>query len=382
MDWRCGLLERHPLGRVATEVMQAAMAAVQPRALMLAWARQHLQGAERIRVLAMGKAAAEMTRGLLDAVDDRVMSGTAVLKHAAELPGLEVMLGDHPVPGQRSLEAGAAMLHAAASAKPGDTVVALVSGGSSALLEVPASGVTLDDIAAMTKARLRDGAPIEALNEVRRRGSALKGGGLARAIASGVTVHVVVLVDILDAPPHVVGSGPFDDPRVRTHVLADNAQAVQAAARAARALGADVEVTAPLRGEAQVEGARWAQARMMAPPTDAVRCTIAGAETVVSVRGDGQGGRNQEFALAAAPALMHNRHALLVSVATDGEDGPTDAAGAAVDGTTIMRALEGGFDPNEHLKRNDCYPLLDALGDLLKPGPTGTNVCDLAIAFS
>ena len=120
----------------------------------------------------------------------------------------------------------------------------------------------------------------------------------------------------------------------------------------------------------------------MAPPTADVRCTIAGAETVVTVRGDGRGGRNQEFALSAAPALMHNPHALLVSLATDGEDGPTDAAGAAADGTTVLRALEQGLDPDDHLRRNDSYALFDALGDLLKPGPTGTNVCDIAFAFS
>ncbi|MGH1346774.1 MAG: glycerate kinase type-2 family protein [Nannocystales bacterium] len=380
--WRCGTLSRHPLGSLATEVMQAALDAVQPRALTRAWARQHLDDTPRIRVLSMGKAAAAMTQGLLDVVDDQVLSGTAVVKHTAELGRIRVCLGDHPVPGEQSLEAGAAMLEAAAMAEPGDTVIALVSGGSSALLEAPVAGISLADITAMTEARLRDGTPIEALNRARRRGSRIKGGGLARAIPKGVTVHVVVLSDVLDANPHIVGSGPFDDARVQSHLLADNARAVEAAASAARALGAEVEVTLPMRREARVEGARWAQKRMMAPPTDAVRCTLAGAETVVTVRGDGQGGRNQEFALSAAPALMSNPHALLVSLATDGEDGSTDAAGAAVDGTTVLRALERGLDPDDHLRRNDSYAVFDALDDLLRPGPTGTNVCDLALAFS
>lgn len=381
-DWHCSTLARHPLGSVATEVMQAALDAVEPRALTHAWAQQHLPDAQRIRVLSMGKAAAGMTKGLLDAAEDRVLSGTAVLKHAAELGRVRVLLGDHPVPGDRSLAAGTAMLDAAATAEPGDTIVALVSGGASALLEAPVPGISLADIAAMTEARLRDGTPIEALNRARRRGSLIKGGGLARAIPAGVTIHVVVLSDILGAAPHVVGSGPFDDARVRPHLLADNARAVEAAAAAARALGAEVEVTTPMRGEARVEGARWAHDRMKAPPTDAVRCTIAGAETVVTLRGDGRGGRNQEFALSAAPALMHNPHSLLVSLATDGEDGSTDAAGAAVDGTTVLRALERGLDPDDHLRRNDSYALFDALDDLLRPAPTGTNVCDLALAFS
>lgn len=381
-DWHCDTLARHPLGSIATEVMQAALDAVEPQALTHAWAQQHLPQTQRIRVLAMGKAAAGMTRGLLDAAEDRILSGTAVMKHGAELNRVRVLLGDHPVPGDRSLAAGSALLEAAAAAEPGDTVVALVSGGASALLEVPVPGISLSDIAAMTQARLRDGTPIEALNRARRRGSLIKGGGLARAIPTGVTVHVLVLSDVLGGGPVLVGSGPFDDARVQTHLLADNARAVEAAAAAARALGAEVEITTPMRGEARVEGARWAQDRMKAPPTDAVRCTISGAETVVKLRGDGRGGRNQEFALSAAPALLHNPHALLVSLATDGEDGCTDAAGAAVDGTTVLRALDLGLDPNDHLRRNDTYVLFDALDDLLRPGPTGTNVCDLALAFS
>ncbi len=382
MNWRCTTLARHPLGSLASEILQAALDAVDPRALTRAWAQQHIADAKRVRVLAMGKAAAGMVTGLLDAAGDRVGSGVAVVKHPAMLGNIEVILGDHPVPGLGSLAAGAALLNAAAAAQPGETLVALLSGGASALAEAPIPGVSLEDIANLTRTRLRDGTPIEALNAARRRGSLIKGGGLARAVPAGVLVHVVVLCDVLEAGLHTVGSGPFDDPRVHAHRLADNARAVEAAAATARALGAEVEVTAPMRGEARVEGVRWAQARMSAPPTDAVRCTIAGAETLVTVRGDGRGGRNQEFALAAAPALLHNPHALLVSLATDGEDGPTDAAGAAVDGTTLLRALELGLDPNDHLRRNDSYALFDALGDLLRPGITGTNVCDLALAFS
>lgn len=381
-DWRCDTLSRHPLGSLATEVMQAALDAVQPQPLTRGWAQRHLTGVSRIRVLSMGKAAAAMTKGLLDAAADRIVSGTAVLKHDAELGPVQVLLGDHPVPGERSLAAGVAMLEAAANAEPGDTVVALVSGGTSALVEAPAPGISLADIATMTQTRLRDGTAIEALNAARRRGSAIKGGGLARAIPAGVTVHVVVLSDVLGPDLHLVGSGPLDDPRVQSHCLANNATAVEAAQTAARELGAEVEVTAPMRGEARVEGVRWAHARMEAPPTDSIRCTVAGAETVVSVRGEGRGGRNQEFALAAAPALMNNPHALLVSLATDGEDGNTDAAGAAVDGTTVLRSLERGLDPDDHLRRNDTYTLFRELDDLLRTGPSGTNVCDLALAFS
>jgi glycerate 2-kinase len=370
------------MGPLAAKLLGAALDAVEPRGLTRAWAEAELAQAPRIRLLAVGKAAAAMASGLLDVAGPRVVGGVAVVKHPATLDAIEVVVGDHPVPTKASLRAGTALLDAAASAEAGETVVALISGGASSLVEAPADGVTLDEIIAHTAQRLRDATPIETLNAQRRAMSRLKGGGLARAVPPGVPIHVAVLSDVIGGDLHTIGSGPFDDPRVVAHLLADNDTAVQAAARIARAEGAEVEITEPLRGEARVEGVRWAQARMDAVPTDAVRVSIAGGETVVTVRGDGRGGRNQELALAAAPALMGNSHALLVTLATDGEDGPTDAAGAAVDGSTIARALERGLDPDDHLRRNDAYALFDALGDLLRPGPTGTNVCDLTLAFT
>ena len=382
MNLDCDTLRRHPLGPLATQVLQAALDAVEPRGLVRDWAAFTLEAAARIRVLAVGKAAAAMTEGLRDAVGDRLVGGVVVVEHVATLEGVRVLQGDHPVPSERSLDAGGALLEAAAAVVPEETVVALVSGGASALAEALAQGTTLDDLVAFTEARLRDATPIEALVAQRRARSRLKGGGLARAVPAGVPIYLAVLSDVVGGDVHMVGSGPFDDPRVFATVLADNSTAVRAAAAKAQSLGAEVEVVAPLRGEARIEGVRFAQARMEAPPTDAVRITIAGGETVVTVRGDGEGGRNQELALAAAPALMGHPHALLVTLATDGEDGPTDAAGAVVDGTTITRALELGLDPSDFLRRNDAYPFFDALGDLLQPGPTGTNVCDLTVAFS
>ena len=382
MTLDCETLRRHPLGPLAAQILQAALDAVDTRSLVRAWAASTLTEAGPIRVLALGKAAAAMTEGLRDAVGERLVGGVAVLKHPASLAGVRVVLGDHPVPSARSLGAGAALLEGAAAASGPETVVALVSGGASALVEAPAEGVTLEHIVAHTQARLRDATPIEALNAQRRAMSRIKGGGLARAVPSGIPIHVAVLSDVVGADMHTVGSGPFDDPRAQGHLLADNDTAVRAAAAAATAAGAEVEIVPPLCGEARIEGVRFAQARMDAPTTDAVRVTLAGGETVVTVRGEGRGGRNQELALAAAPALMGNPHALLATMATDGEDGPTDAAGAVVDGTTITRALERGLDPGEFLRRNDAYTLFDALGDLLRPGPTGTNVCDVTLAIS
>lgn len=382
MNFDTRTLAEHPLGPLAKQILQAALDAVEPRALVRSWAAHALPNTDAVRVLAMGKAAEAMTLGLRDVIGDRLVGGTVVTPEPTALAGLEVIHGNHPVPGEDSLRAGAALFDCATRTATGETVVALVSGGSSALAELPREGVSLEDIVTRTRARLRDATPIEALNAQRRTWSRIKGGGLARAVPNGVDIHVAVLSDVLGGGPHTVGSGPFDDARVRTHCLADNETAVRAAARAAEAAGAEVEITPTLRGEARVEGVHWAHARMQAPPTEAVRCTIAGAETVVEVRGEGRGGRNQEFALAAAPALMGHPHALLVSVATDGRDGPTDAAGAVVDGNTITRALERGLDPDAHLRRNDAYAFFEPLGDLLQPGPTGTNVCDLVLAFS
>lgn len=375
-------LAEHPFGALAKQILQAALDAVEPRALVRDWAAQELPNTGPIRVLGMGKAAEAMVLGLRDAVGDRLVGGTVVVQHASAVSGVEVIHGNHPVPGEDSLRAGAALFDCATQTAAGETVVALVSGGASALAELPREGVTLEDIVTRTRARLRDATPIEVLNAQRRTWSRIKGGGLARAVPEGVDIHVAVLSDVLGAGPQAVGSGPFDDARVRAHCLADNETAVRAAARAAKAAGAEVAVTPTLRGKARVEGVQWAHALMQAPPTEAVRCTIAGAETVVEVRGEGRGGRNQEFALAAAPALMGHPHALLASLATDGRDGPTDAAGAVVDGNTITRALEQGLDPDAHLRRNDAYAFFEPLGDLLQPGPTGTNVCDLVLAFS
>lgn len=382
MTFGCRALAEHPLGALATQILQSALDAVDPRVLVRQWADTSLHELGPVRVLALGKAAAPMTLGLRDALGDRLRGGVVVTPHPTAIDGVDVRVGDHPLPGEGSLRAGAALLDAASAATPGEVVVALVSGGASALAEQPRAGVSLEEVREQTRARLGDATPIEVLNAQRRRWSRLKGGGLARAVPAGLSIHLGVLCDVLGGDVHTVGSGPFDDPRVQSHVLADNATAVRAAAREAAAAGAEVTVTPSLRGEARVEGVRWAHDRMQAPSTDAVRCTIAGAETVVHVRGEGRGGRNQEFALAAAPALMGHEHALLVSLATDGTDGPTDAAGAAVDGTTIARALARGLDPDAHLRRNDAYGFFEPLGDLLQPGPTGTNVCDLVLAFS
>ncbi len=379
-------LRQHPWGPIAQQVLEAALKSVDPRALAAAWARDHLDPRARIWILGAGKAALPMTQGLLDVAAPAVLGGAIVTKHAPppelRLGPIEVRVGSHPVPDPSSVQAAERLLEVATRVQPGDVVLAPISGGASSLAVAPAPGVSLQDIRQLTRRGLADGSSITELNARRRRLDRFKGGGLARAIDPGARVVALVLSDVVGAGPHTVGSGPLDDPRVHVVSLASNETAVAAAAASARAQGLEVTVRPPLVGIARREGVTLGRQLMEAPPSENVRCTLAGGETRVELTGTGVGGRNQELALAAAPQLLGNPHALLATLATDGEDGPTDAAGAVVDGHTVVRALEQHRDPLEHLRNNDSYPLFDALDDLLRPGPTGTNVCDLTVVLS
>jgi hydroxypyruvate reductase len=380
-------LRAHPVGDVVVRVLEAAITAVDPEPL----ARAAVLDAVRDRdgdviVAGGGKAGVKMARGIVAALGDRAR-GVVVVPAGTGAPdrvgGVRILEAAHPLPDERSVAAGQAVLDTVAGARARDLVVCPISGGGSALMCVPAPGVTLARIRERTATLLRDGTPIEAINAERARLDRLKAGGLARA-AGGAQVLALVLSDVIDGEPTLVASGPtaLEAAHVRHVVLASNDTAVQAAAAHARTEGCEVEVLPPLRGEARLCGVTLGRRIAEAPPTDAVRCTIAGGETTVTVHGRGRGGRNQELALAAAPQLLGLRHALLVAFATDGIDGPTDAAGAVIDGSTVPRALELGIDPATHLADNDAYRFFDALHDLCKPGPTGTNVCDLTVLIS
>jgi glycerate 2-kinase len=381
-------------------------------------------------LIAAGKAAVPMARAAVDALASRLRGGLVVAPVRADVPPpLASIAGEHPQPGAGSEEAGRRALALAADVSPEAELLVLLSGGASSLLAVPAPGVTLDDKRAATGVLLRSGADIFALNTVRKHLSAIKGGRLAAACRAAC--HALVLSDVVGDDLSVIASGPtvadattFGDawrvieayggaevfpPRIaallaagvrgeldespkpgdrrlaraRTEVIGGRHDAMRGAAEEAARLGYSVRVLAePLVGEARHAGPSYLRRALdMASSLARPACVIASGETTVHVRGAGRGGRNQEVVLAAAEVIDGRAGSMaLASAGTDGIDGPTDAAGAVADSTTVARARAAGLpSPQACLDDNDTYAYFDALGDLIRTGPTGTNVGDLQI---
>jgi hydroxypyruvate reductase len=417
------------LRRDAGRILAAAVAAVDParlvRAALRAW---HLED-RAVHVLAIGKAAHGMVRGTLDALPVPPASGLMVtLASPAPAPaGFDLIVGGHPVPDSASARAGQRVARFARNVPEGDIVIALISGGGSALVTLPPAGLTLDDVRVVTDVLLRAGATIESLNAVRKHLDDLKGGRLARLLAPTHTIALAIS-DVPGDAPGVIASGPLspdattfgdaidvlrsfgawaDAPApVRTHldrgargeipdspdagdpcfarvdyVIAGSARDAAEAARAeAATIGYVAQIlTLTLTGDARSAGA-WVASVAHGPEPAARTAAITAGETTVRVTGDGRGGRNQEVALAAA-VVIEGQHALVASIGTDGIDGPTDAAGALATGSTMSRAHALDLDAQDALRRNDAYPFFDALHDLIRTGPTGTNVSDLQLVL-
>jgi glycerate-2-kinase len=434
-EGRPAITEREAkLRRDALGIFQAALEAVDPERLVadaLRLERPRPRG--RLLVLAVGKAALGMANGaarvLGDAIGDGVLitpSGTA----GADPRGFRVYRGGHPLPDSQSLAGAEHVRRLVAAAGPEDHVLLLLSGGGSAMLTLPHPDVSLDDVRAVAERLMRAGAGIRELNTVRKHLETLKGGRLAR-LAHPASVTGLILSDVVADPPDVIASGPVSaDPTTygdalrvleTRGVLADVPAAVQdhltrgargeldetpkpgdpslagvgvrivgsAALAAHRAMeeavrrGYDARVeSATVTGEAREVGESLAAHALALGSAGRPSCSVFAGETTVTVRGNGSGGRNQELALAAALRLDGQPGAIVFSAGTDGLDGPTDAAGALATGTSIARARELGVDAAEHLERNDSYAFFDALDDLVRTGPTGTNVMDLMLALS
>ncbi|MFC6689082.1 DUF4147 domain-containing protein [Jhaorihella thermophila] len=363
------------LRNLAVELWRAGVAAVDGYAAT----RAALVGAKRPdMVLAVGKAAAAMTRAALDAFGD--VPALVVTKdgHAQGLPGaVRVIEASHPVPDARSLAAGRALRTAVEAMAPGSRLLLLVSGGASALAEDLVEGATLEDLAALNRKLLAAGLDIAAMNAERRRLSRIKGGGLLSHFR-GATALVLAISDVPGDDLAVIGSGiglvpegaDFDH---AARIVASNAIARAAVARAARARGLEVLANEEaLHDELGALAARWGP-RLREMERGVI--VLGGEPTVVLPERPGRGGRNQALALALAREIAGTEDLVVVVGGTDGTDGPTDAAGGVVDG--------GSWGPGaaEALAAADAGTWLAKRGDLLVTGPTGTNVMDLLVAL-
>ncbi|CAN5900815.1 glycerate kinase [soil metagenome] len=432
MDFHRTVLEADPSRRgIVMQILTAALAAVDPAAAVRANLTRAALGVEvggnlfavdSVAVVALGKAAMAMARAACEALSGLPARGIVVSQaHPAQDPieGLAIHHASHPLPDERSLAAAEATIELVTNTARDELVLFLISGGGSALIEKPADGLSLEDLRSTIDTMLRGGVPIGEMNAVRTHLSAIKGGRLAAASGSP---HLATLLvsDVSSHPPEVVASGPslgdpttFADalavlvehrladsvPRSAvahleagaqgdreetpakvgdqvTKIVADGATAAEAAGRTAADLGLDVSIASTtLHGEARTEAVNAVKS------TPKGRLTVLAGETTVHVTGSGVGGRNQEAALAAAMEIAGSAEILFASLGTDGVDGPTDAAGAVVDGLTLERGELEGLSAVEHLEANDSHTYLAATGDLIRTGPTGTNVGDVWLVW-
>jgi glycerate 2-kinase len=425
-------------------VFRVALAAVDARAAVAENVRVeqgvlHVAGVAcspgtQLVVIAIGKAAAPMAQAIGSLVPDRIRTGLVVTKdgHAKghALSHFEVLETSHPVPDERCADAGRRVLERAADAREDEVLLVLLSGGASSLISLPPDGVELDDLARTNELLLGCGADIGELNAVRKHVSQVSGGRVA-ALSGAGRVAVLAVSDVPGDAIDVIGSGPCaPDPsryqdaleilaeyglsnlvpasvmahlqrgseglepetpkpgdasfaRVEHEIVASNAVAREAALREATSLGAQTLALGEcIRGEARDVGVRLA-ALAQCVENDRPVCLVAGGESVVRLKGDGIGGRNQELALAAAVVLADTprSEAVLLAAGTDGTDGPTPAAGGWADASTVARGETEGADARAALDRNDSHSFFEAEGGLFVTGPTGTNVMDLVLVW-
>jgi glycerate 2-kinase len=420
----------------ALQIFRAALHAADPqravldrltfdgRVIKAGGKRYRLEAFDRIQVIGAGKAGASMARAVERLLGRRISRGFLNVPDgvSARLHRIQLHPCGHPIPDERGAEGARRILEIARSAGPRDLLIALISGGASAMLPAPAPPLTLEGKQALTRLLLTSGAAIQEMNTVRKHLSLIKGGQLAQA-ASPATVIALLLSDVVGDDPGVIGSGPTvpdsstvadaerilqkfgasvpagalhetpkpGDPvfaRSRHAIVGSNKQAIAAAEACARGLGYRTMVlSTTIEGETrEIARMHAAIAREILRNNRPIRrpaCLLSGGETTVTVRGRGLGGRNQEFVLAALLALDRAGVAAgpvtILSAGTDGIDGPTDAAGAIADSSTFARAAALGLDARRLLDDNDSYHFFEPLDALLKTGPTGTNVADVRV---
>jgi glycerate 2-kinase len=399
---------------------------------------------ERIFVAGGGKAGSPMVAAIEEILGQRITAGLVSVKHGylppegADVQRVEIVEAGHPTPDEAGRRGAGRMVEMFHQTPGGlterDLVICLISGGGSALMTLPQPTISLADVQALTGALLRCGATINEINAVRKHISRIKGGQLAR-LAHPAQVVSLILSDVVGNPLDVIASGPTvpdtttfaqaygvlekydllgkvpvsivehlaagvagkiaETPKegdtafatVYNLIVGSNEIAAGAALNRARELGFNTQLLSTyVEGEArEVAKVLAAVAKEMAKsgqPIPRPACLVVGGETTVTITGEGKGGRNQEMALAAALAIEGWEDVMVVTLATDGTDGPTDAAGGVATGETVAQARELGLDPEEYLANNDSYHFLEALRELIITGPTNTNVNDLAFVFA
>ena len=419
------------LRKDADQIVRESIAAVLPDEAVRRTLKDYRPGAGKTLLVAAGKAAWQMAKAAVDTLG-QVDGGVVITKYGhvmGEIPGVVCYEAGHPVPDENSFAATKKALELVDNRSAGDTVIFLLSGGGSALFELPLiSGEELQDITRQLLASGADivemntirkrlsAADIVEMNTIRKRLSAVKGGRFALACAPA-RVLSIVLSDILGDPLDMIASGPAypdsstckqakniaakyelkfspdaekllneETPKelhnVETHINGSVRELCAAAAAAAQKLGYDpIILTDQLCCEAREAGSFLASILKSHFQSDRSLAFIAGGETIVHLTGHGLGGRNQELALAAAPGIADIPGAAVFSVGSDGTDGPTDAAGGYVDGETCAALAERGISVFDMLRDNDAYHALQAVSGLIVTGPTGTNVNDVAVAL-
>ncbi len=418
-------------------LIKATLEAADPaRALETNWPYALSKTTGPCYVVGAGKAALEMALKF-DELFEGNLAGGAIAVVPERLENLKrrpsrfkLYPAAHPLPDENNVRAARAIAEVAALASQGDTLITLLSGGGSAHITLPAEGLTLDDLRGITEALLHSGAPIQALNTVRKHCERLKGGKLAQ-LAQPAQVWSFILSDVIGDQLNTIASGPtapdpstFKDaldvldlygvrkavPAITRHLeagasgerpetlkpkdpalanvnnmlIGSNRRALNAARMHLKQSGLPVVgYEFNVEGEARLVGLNLGvMAHSLITRPDRPCCWLMGGETTVTVHGTGKGGRSQEIALAAALAITGLDNVVVAAFCTDGVDGPTDAAGAVVTGDTVRRAREMGIDPEAMLNNNDSYHFFRQVGGLIETGPTGTNVNDIAVMIA
>jgi glycerate 2-kinase len=392
-----------------------------------------LENINRIYLVGVGKASAIMARWTEELLGNHIHDGLVITKyqHGVPLSRCRMMEAGHPVPDADGVSATKALLKLVSKAGPKDLILCMISGGASALTPAPAKGISLEDKQEVTRLLLDCGATIHEINTIRKHLSRIKGGQLCRH-ANGARIISLILSDVIGDDLDIIGSGlsapdtgSFDDcmeilkrhsiwdkipkpvnnrinagidgqiqetpkpgapefANVDNLIIGSLSDAISAAKREAKRQGfTPLVLSSMIQGEARevakVLCAIAKEIRLSGRPILPPACLLSGGETTVTIKGQGKGGRNTELALAAGIELSGASSILLLSAGTDGTDGPTDAAGAFVNGSTIARAALVDLSASQHLAQNNSYPFFQSLGDLLITGPTHTNVMDLQI---